>query len=176
VVGTVEVTASSNTAKQRFADISPNCASMAKSMTPSGRITTKSPRCRIASRSTPHGENVPKFQFDPPFAPSFSSAIEFLKAKSMTPSGRITTKSPRCRIASRSTPHGENVPKFQFDPPFAPSFSSAIEFLKQPSLFHIPIILDQNRTFFTNGAGSGTARKGRGALAPEILSLRSPVR
>jgi hypothetical protein len=125
VVGTVEVTASSNTAKQRFADISPNCASM---------------------------------------------------AKSMTPSGRITTKSPRCRIASRSTPHGENVPKFQFDPPFAPSFSSAIEFLKQPSLFHIPIILDQNRTFFTNGAGSGTARKGRGALAPEILSLRSPVR
>jgi hypothetical protein len=30
VVGTGEVTASSNTAKQRFADISPNCASKAK--------------------------------------------------------------------------------------------------------------------------------------------------
>jgi hypothetical protein len=35
VAGTGEVTASSNTAKQRFADISPNCASKAKSMTPS---------------------------------------------------------------------------------------------------------------------------------------------
>jgi hypothetical protein len=62
VVGTGEVTASSNTAKQRFADISPNCASKAKSMTPSGKIATKSPRCRIASRSTLQGENVPKFQ------------------------------------------------------------------------------------------------------------------
>jgi hypothetical protein len=40
VVGTGEVTASSNTAKQRFADISPNCASKAKSMTPSGKIAT----------------------------------------------------------------------------------------------------------------------------------------
>jgi hypothetical protein len=38
VVGTGEVTASSNTAKQRLADISPNCASKAKSMTPSGKI------------------------------------------------------------------------------------------------------------------------------------------
>ena len=63
MVGTREVTASSNTAKQRFADISPNCASKAKSMTPSGKIAAKSPRCRIASRSTPHGENVPKFQY-----------------------------------------------------------------------------------------------------------------
>ena len=62
VIGTGEVTASSNTAKQRFADISPNCASKPKSMTPSGKIATTSPRCRIASRSKPQGENVPKFQ------------------------------------------------------------------------------------------------------------------
>jgi hypothetical protein len=62
LVGTGEVTASSNTAKQRLADISPNWTSKAKSMAPSGKIATKSPRCRIASRSTPQGENVPKFQ------------------------------------------------------------------------------------------------------------------
>src|SRR3984957_3073116 len=62
VVGTGEVRFSSKTAKQRFADISPNCASMPKSMTPSGKMATKSPRCRIASRSTPQGVSVPKFQ------------------------------------------------------------------------------------------------------------------
>ena len=64
VVGTGEVAASSNTAKQRFADISPNCASKAKSMTPSGKIATTSPRCRIASRSTPQGENCAKIPID----------------------------------------------------------------------------------------------------------------
>jgi hypothetical protein len=40
-------------------------------------------------------------------------ARELLAAKSMTPSGKIAAKSPRCRIASRSTPHGQNVPEFQ---------------------------------------------------------------
>jgi hypothetical protein len=53
VVDTGEVRLSSKTAKQRFADISPNCASKPKSMTPSGKMLAKSPRCRIASRSTP---------------------------------------------------------------------------------------------------------------------------
>jgi hypothetical protein len=60
VVGTGEVTALNNTPKQRLADISPNCASKAKSMTSSEKIATKSPRCRIESRSTPQGDNVPK--------------------------------------------------------------------------------------------------------------------
>jgi hypothetical protein len=52
VVGTGDVKLSSKTAKQRFADISPNCASKPKSMTPSGKMAATSPRCRIASRST----------------------------------------------------------------------------------------------------------------------------
>ena len=62
VLGTGEVRVSTKTARQRFADILPNCASKPKSMTPSGKMATKSPRCRIASRSKPQGESVPKFQ------------------------------------------------------------------------------------------------------------------
>ena len=62
VLGTGEVRVSTKTARQRFADILPNWASKPKSMTPSGKMATKSPRCRIASRSKPQGESVPKFQ------------------------------------------------------------------------------------------------------------------
>ena len=62
VVGTGEVRFSSKTAKQRFADISPNCVSKPKSITPSGMMSDISLRCRITSRITPQGESVPKFQ------------------------------------------------------------------------------------------------------------------
>jgi hypothetical protein len=62
VLGTGEVRVCNKTARQRFADILPNCASKPKSMTPSGKMAIKSPRCRIASRSKPQGDNVPKFQ------------------------------------------------------------------------------------------------------------------
>jgi hypothetical protein len=62
VVGAGEVRFSSKTAKQRFADISPNCVSKPKSMTPSGMMSAISLRCRITSRITPQGESAPKFQ------------------------------------------------------------------------------------------------------------------
>jgi hypothetical protein len=62
VVATGEVRFSSKTAKQRFADILPNCVSKPKSMTPSGMMSAISLRYRITSRITPQGESVPKFQ------------------------------------------------------------------------------------------------------------------
>jgi hypothetical protein len=90
VVGTGEVTDSSNTAKQRFADISPNCASKAKSMTPSGRlqlnrhvvgllhaVRRKVKMCQNSNKQPRQQARQPRLQIeerseriDPPFAPS----------------------------------------------------------------------------------------------------------
>jgi hypothetical protein len=58
--------------RQRSADISPNCASKLKSMTPSGMMSAISLRCRITSQIAPQGESVPKFQKT---APSTRAAI-----------------------------------------------------------------------------------------------------
>ena len=43
-----------------------------------------------------------------------------------------------------------------------------IEFLKQPTLFHIAVVLDRDRTFFTNGAGSDRLAIARQSIKTDV--------
>ena len=49
-------------ARQRSDDSGPYCPARARSTMLSGRTAARLSRCRAASRSTPHGHTVPKYQ------------------------------------------------------------------------------------------------------------------